>query len=284
VDPRRRGGHPGNGRTGGRAGAVLATRAGVPDRHPGPLHAGREGLPAHQSPLRRRGGEAGEAGEKIAQTVREVADRLGATAALELTLDAEALAALDPLSDQVTGERYTPATPLKSPEADRCARRQQYPGRRCRRPRATGDLAGRDRPKSGRRCPVLLALPERRGLAVRRPAPATVRAHRKARRHPVMCRQPSTRECPPTGPHRRRSPRWCGPGFRSRRVRLPLVVQAHETRPQSRDPQVSQPILLATPAVLRVADDFVPASARSHPLSPRCEFLPHRRGLWPVHQ
>ena len=30
-------------------------------------------------------------------------------AALELTLDAEALAALDPLSDQVTGERYTPA-------------------------------------------------------------------------------------------------------------------------------------------------------------------------------
>ncbi|MFI0260919.1 aldo/keto reductase [Streptomyces sp. NPDC017056] len=90
-------------------------------------------------------GEAGEANEKITQTVREVADRLGATpaqvalawvyaqterlgvavatipgtrsparleqnaAALELTLDAEALAALDPLSDQVTGERYTPA-------------------------------------------------------------------------------------------------------------------------------------------------------------------------------
>ncbi|ONI79777.1 aldo/keto reductase [Actinosynnema sp. ALI-1.44] len=88
---------------------------------------------------------AGEANEKIARTVREVADRLGATpaqvalawvyaqaeqlgvavasipgtrsparleqnaAALELTLDAEALAALDPLSDQVTGERYTPA-------------------------------------------------------------------------------------------------------------------------------------------------------------------------------
>ncbi|HEX6342326.1 aldo/keto reductase [Umezawaea sp.] len=90
-------------------------------------------------------GEAGEANEKIAHTVREVADRLGATpaqvalawvhaqaerlgvavvtipgtrsparleqnaAALELTLDAEALAALDPLSDQVVGERYTPA-------------------------------------------------------------------------------------------------------------------------------------------------------------------------------
>ncbi|MEV6825316.1 aldo/keto reductase [Amycolatopsis sp. NPDC051102] len=90
-------------------------------------------------------GEAGEANEKIAQTVREVADRLDATpaqvalawvyaqadrlgvavapipgtrsparlqqnaAALELTLDAEALAALDPLSDQVAGERYTPA-------------------------------------------------------------------------------------------------------------------------------------------------------------------------------
>jgi aryl-alcohol dehydrogenase-like predicted oxidoreductase len=90
-------------------------------------------------------GEAGEANEKIAQTVREVADRLGATpaqvalawvyaqaerlgvavaaipgtrsparleqnaAALELTLDAEALAALDPLSDQVRGERYLPA-------------------------------------------------------------------------------------------------------------------------------------------------------------------------------
>jgi aryl-alcohol dehydrogenase-like predicted oxidoreductase len=90
-------------------------------------------------------GEAGEANEKIARTVREVADRLGATpaqvalawvyaqaerlgvavatipgtrsparleqnaAALELTLDAEALAALDPLSDQVMGERYTPA-------------------------------------------------------------------------------------------------------------------------------------------------------------------------------
>ncbi|GAA1294364.1 aldo/keto reductase [Streptomyces javensis] len=90
-------------------------------------------------------GEAGAANEKIARTVREVADRLGATpaqvalawvyaqaerlgvavatipgtrsparleqnaAALELTLDAEALAALDPLSDQVMGERYTPA-------------------------------------------------------------------------------------------------------------------------------------------------------------------------------
>ena len=90
-------------------------------------------------------GEAGEANEKIARTVREVADRLGATpaqvalawvyaqaerlgvavaaipgtrsparleqnaAALELTLDAEALAVLDPLSDQVMGERYTPA-------------------------------------------------------------------------------------------------------------------------------------------------------------------------------
>ncbi len=90
-------------------------------------------------------GEAGEANEKIAQTVREVADRLGATpaqvalawvyaqaerlgvavatipgtrspvrleqnaAALELTLDAEALAALDPLSDRVRGERYPPA-------------------------------------------------------------------------------------------------------------------------------------------------------------------------------
>ncbi|MFD9884078.1 aldo/keto reductase [Streptomyces alboflavus] len=90
-------------------------------------------------------GEAGRANEKIAQTVREVADRLGATpaqvalawvhaqaerlgvavatipgtrsparleqnaAAQELTLDADALAALDPLSDQVTGERYTPA-------------------------------------------------------------------------------------------------------------------------------------------------------------------------------
>ncbi|WP_284739888.1 aldo/keto reductase [Amycolatopsis sp. RTGN1] len=90
-------------------------------------------------------GEAGEANEKIARTVREVADRLGATpaqvalawvyaqaerlgvavaaipgtrsparleqnaAALELTLDAEALAVLDPLSDQVRGERYTPA-------------------------------------------------------------------------------------------------------------------------------------------------------------------------------
>ncbi|UIR19020.1 aldo/keto reductase [Streptomyces spinosirectus] len=88
---------------------------------------------------------ADEANEKIARTVREVADRLGATpaqvalawvyaqaerlgvavaaipgtrsparpeqnaAALELTLDAEALAALDPLSDQVRGERYTPA-------------------------------------------------------------------------------------------------------------------------------------------------------------------------------
>ncbi|WP_245589698.1 aldo/keto reductase [Amycolatopsis balhimycina] len=92
-------------------------------------------------------GEAGEANEKIAQTVREVADRLGATpaqvalawvyaqaerlgvavavaavpgtrspaeleqnaAALQLTLDADALAALDPLSDQVRGERYIPA-------------------------------------------------------------------------------------------------------------------------------------------------------------------------------
>ncbi|BBA97153.1 putative aldo/keto reductase [Actinacidiphila reveromycinica] len=89
-------------------------------------------------------GEAGEANEKIARTVREVADRLGATpaqvalawvyaqaerlgvavaaipgtrsparleqnaAALELTLDAEALAALAPLSDQVRGERYLP--------------------------------------------------------------------------------------------------------------------------------------------------------------------------------
>lgn len=88
-------------------------------------------------------GEAGKANEKIAQTVREVAGRLGATpaqvalvyaqaerlgvavaaipgtrspdrleqnaAALQLTLDAEALAALDPLSDQVLGERYIPA-------------------------------------------------------------------------------------------------------------------------------------------------------------------------------
>ncbi|WP_267467397.1 aldo/keto reductase [Nocardia brasiliensis] len=90
-------------------------------------------------------GAAGEANENIAQTVRKVADRLGATpaqvalawvyaqadrlgvavaaipgtrsparleqnaAALQLTLDAEALAALDPLSDQVRGERYTPA-------------------------------------------------------------------------------------------------------------------------------------------------------------------------------
>ncbi|MEV6871415.1 aldo/keto reductase [Amycolatopsis sp. NPDC051128] len=89
-------------------------------------------------------GEAGEGNEKIAHTVRDVADRLptpaqvalawvyaqaerlgGAVAAipgtrsparleqnaaaLELTPDAEALAALDPLSDQVMGERYTPA-------------------------------------------------------------------------------------------------------------------------------------------------------------------------------
>ncbi|WP_372665868.1 aldo/keto reductase [Amycolatopsis kentuckyensis] len=90
-------------------------------------------------------GEAGEANEKIARTVRAVAGRLGATpaqvalawvyaqaerlgvavaaipgtrnparleqnaAALEVVLDAEALAALDPLSDEVTGERYLPA-------------------------------------------------------------------------------------------------------------------------------------------------------------------------------
>ncbi|MEU0869065.1 aldo/keto reductase [Nocardia brasiliensis] len=103
---------------------------------------GREGLPTHQPPFRRRGGRGQRddradrarggrpAGRHPAQValawVYAQAERLGVAvaaipgtrsparleqnaAALQLTLDAEALAALDPLSDQVRGERYTPA-------------------------------------------------------------------------------------------------------------------------------------------------------------------------------
>ncbi|MFD5090268.1 aldo/keto reductase [Amycolatopsis thailandensis] len=108
----------------------------------GPLDAGGEGFPAHQPSF---AGEAGEANEKIARTVREVADRLGATPAqVALGLGVRpgraargsggnhsghpqprpagaergrtkagpgrrSAAALDPLSSQVTGERYTSA-------------------------------------------------------------------------------------------------------------------------------------------------------------------------------
>ncbi|HEY2205145.1 MAG TPA: aldo/keto reductase [Pseudonocardia sp.] len=98
-------------------------------------------------------GEAGEANEKIAQTVREVAERLGAApaqvalawvyaqaerlgvslaaipgtkrperleqnaGALAVVLDTEALRTLDPLGDQVSGDRYPAGALAPSPAA-----------------------------------------------------------------------------------------------------------------------------------------------------------------------
>jgi len=124
---------------GGRSGASFAARARLPDRHCRSLVPGRKGLPRNNP---RFSGDAGQANEAIAGTVRRVAIRLGVApaqvalawasaqssrlgipvvpipgtkrvrwleqnvGALDLVLDAEALAELEPLGDQVVGARY----------------------------------------------------------------------------------------------------------------------------------------------------------------------------------
>ncbi|WP_239071116.1 aldo/keto reductase [Amycolatopsis sp. SID8362] len=81
--------------------------------HPGPGGTGVGVRPGRAA--RRRGG--GHSGTRSPARLAQNA------AALELTLDAEALAALDPLGDQVTGERYLPVhtAEVAGPQAGRPA-------------------------------------------------------------------------------------------------------------------------------------------------------------------